>query len=104
MTSTTHTANSCSSLDPVTNGLIMYSPGLTEPFDIGTTATYSCNSGFTLGGVVNRTCTAGGVWSGGASVCTGSLIMILHVYWNVPPTPLAINDNCTVNQSIVVTP
>ena len=35
----------------------------------GSIANYTCDSGFTLSGDAQRSCTAGGFWSGSAPVC-----------------------------------
>lgn len=42
---------------------------------IGSTATYSCIQGYTLLGVVTRTCETNGEWSGSAPVCTAKKIL-----------------------------
>ena len=59
----------CPDLPSLTNGMITYSeesPG-SRPFL--STATYSCNTGYTLnGGSTTRTC-GSGVWSGSPPVC-----------------------------------
>ena len=40
---------------------------------VGSTATYSCNTGFNLVGGKTRVCRAGGVWSGKTPDCQGSV-------------------------------
>ena len=50
----------------LTNGVIVYASDTTAPYDFGTTATHSCNSGYCLVGVEVRTC--GG---DGSSVTSG---------------------------------
>ena len=61
----------CPLLDALVNGQIMYDPDMTAPFDFGTTATYSCDSGYGLsGGTSVRTCESEG-WSGSAPTCQG---------------------------------
>ena len=54
-----NTAIECRVLPVFTNGMIVYATGVTPNFDLGTTATYSCNDGYTLDlsiGVEVRTC------------------------------------------------
>ncbi len=51
------TVINCVSLPSLTNGMIVYSPDLSEPFSYGTLATFSCNDGFQLDGSNLRTCT-----------------------------------------------
>ena len=38
----------CSPIELIVNGSIIYSPDMTANFDLGTEATYSCNTGFFL--------------------------------------------------------
>ncbi len=62
---------------PVNHGRISYSLDTTDPFDVGTVATYSCNTdlGFGLTGDPTRTCVDGdrltieGMWDGVAPTC-----------------------------------
>ncbi len=54
-----NTAIECPVLPVFTNGMIVYATDVTPNFDLGTTATYSCNDGYTLDlsiGVEVRTC------------------------------------------------
>ena len=60
----------CLFLDPIPNGEITYSPNI-SPFDVGTTATYSCNTGFYLDGNSARTCSGSGTWDGSTPRCLG---------------------------------
>ena len=54
----------CGQLDPITNGQI------TQPITTyGSSATYSCDSGYTLNGPNSRTCQADGYWSGSEPSC-----------------------------------
>ncbi len=74
-------AITCSSLSPITNGRISYSPDTTSPFDLGTVATYSCDNGLFLSGSESRTCEGDGssitgMWSGTAPICSGVCIYI----------------------------
>ena len=43
-------------LTDLTDGTIVYGSDTTDPFDFGTTATHSCNMGFSLVGGSLRTC------------------------------------------------
>ena len=42
--------------------------------DVGGRATYTCNSGFRLVGLSNRTCLSNGSWSGSAPICNCMLL------------------------------
>ena len=56
------TAIHCSPIELIVNGSIMYAPDMTANFDLGTEATYSCNTGFFLDvsyGNRSRTCLKG---------------------------------------------
>ena len=69
-------AISCSVLSSILNGVIEYSMDVTDPFDYGTTATYTCNDGFFLESNSERICggdgsTVTGSWEGMTPVCTG---------------------------------
>ena len=71
-----YTAITCNPLSPVNNGLIVYSPDVTSPYNYDTTATFNCNEGFFLEGVSSLTCegdglSESGAWSGSAPVCSG---------------------------------
>ncbi len=66
----------CTSLSPIVNGMIVYSPDVTSPYDFGTAATYSCNDGFYLDGEQSRNCAGDGTntigtWDLTAPICTG---------------------------------
>ena len=50
----------CAILTDLTDGTIVYGSDTTDPFDFGTTATHSCNMGFSLVGVSLRTCGGNG--------------------------------------------
>ena len=54
----------CSELSSPTNGQVTWT-GLTS----GSTATYTCDSGYHLIGDQNRTCLSSGVWSGQEPTC-----------------------------------
>ena len=54
-----HAAIECEPLDAIANGVITYADDTTPNFDLGTTATYTCNEGYFLDlsvGVRVRTC------------------------------------------------
>ena len=66
-----HTVN-CPDLPSLTNGMIMYSGGSTNSRPIDSSATHSCNTGYTLiGGTTTRVCVSGGIWSGSPPTCQG---------------------------------
>ena len=73
-----NTAIGCLVLPIFANGIITYATDVTPDFDLGTTATYSCNDGYTLDlstGDEVRTCIddgnndAVGMFSGQAPAC-----------------------------------
>ena len=77
----------CPSLDVPTNGAIVYASDTTPDFEFGTTATYSCMSGYGLsGGDVVRTCGCNGGcpivggWSGTAPTCEGRQHSSMFIY------------------------
>ncbi len=65
----------CPPLLAITNGTISYSPDVTPDYDLGTEATYTCDTGFYLEGNEVRTCMDGDgmnateVWSGQEPSC-----------------------------------
>ena len=66
------TAVNCGTLTNSTNGQVSYTAGTT----FGQTATYSCNTGYTLVGDSTRTCQSTGVWSGSTPICQGVFVII----------------------------
>ncbi len=63
----------------VNNGMVDTSSGTT----FMNTATYTCNTGYTLVGVNNRTCQADAIWSRTAPVCfckNQLVYMYTHLY------------------------
>ena len=67
----------CGSLGNPGNGEVSVSSGTTY----NSTATYSCNAGYTLTGDDVTTCQTSGVWSGSEPTCTGkdtSAILLLR--------------------------
>ena len=67
------TAVDCGSLTAPANGSVNHTAGTT----FKQTATYSCNTGYSLVGDSNRTCQAIGNWSGSAPTCQGVYIQKL---------------------------
>jgi hypothetical protein len=61
---TTCTMVDCGALLNPTNGTVAVSAST-----FGSTATYSCSTGYQLSGVATRTCQASGAWSGSAPSC-----------------------------------
>ncbi len=60
----------CSDLSSLANGDIDYGGGgSTNSRPVGTVATFTCDTGYTLNGGTTRTCGSDGVWSGSAPVC-----------------------------------
>ncbi len=58
----------CGPLTDPTNGFV------TVPITtFGSTATYTCITGYTVTGDMTRTCGAGGMWSGSDPTCTRKL-------------------------------
>ncbi len=62
----------CPSLGGITNGFITYAPDNTSDYDLGTVATYACDTGFvldlSLGGSEMRTC-VDGFWNNQEPSC-----------------------------------
>ncbi len=70
-----HTVN-CPDLPSLTNGMIMYSAGSTNNRPFISSATYSCNTGYTLTGGTftidtRRVCVSRGMWDGSPPTCQG---------------------------------
>ena len=65
----------CGALTDPANGQVSHPDGTT----FGQTATYSCNTGYTLVGDSTRTCEATG-WSGDAPTCERMLCVQLQVH------------------------
>ena len=62
----------CGTLPNPSNGSVSHTAGTT----FGQTATYSCNTGYTLVGNDTRTCQADGMWSGSEPTCQCMLLFI----------------------------
>ena len=61
-----YTAIECEDLQSPANGLVVVPSRLP-----GSTATYSCNTGFNLIGSQTRSCLNNGFWSGVVPICQG---------------------------------
>ena len=66
----------CEDIPDPDNGQIVFGDDTTCPFDLGTTATYSCYPGYSLVGDAVRTCEGDGTqeegtWSNTAPQCDG---------------------------------
>ena len=61
----------CGTLNATTNGQVNHTAGTT----FGHTATYSCDTGYTLEGSSTRTCQTDGMWSGSEPTCQGVLLL-----------------------------
>ncbi len=67
-----YTVIDCGSLADPVNGQVEISSGTT----FGSTASYSCDTGYNLTGSTERTCGADGMWSLFEPVCEGELSYI----------------------------
>ncbi|XP_064386393.1 CUB and sushi domain-containing protein 3-like [Halichondria panicea] len=63
----------CPDLPSLANGMIMYSAGSTNNRPVGSSATYSCNHGYTLTVSTTRVCVTERIWSGSPPTCQGEL-------------------------------
>ena len=61
----------CTFLPDLNNGMVSYNPQGQDQTLVGATATYTCDTGYTLNGNNTRTCQASGTWSGTAPTCDG---------------------------------
>ena len=71
-----YTAVDCGVLTDPSNGAVDTSSGTTFMM----TATYTCNTGYTLTGDTTRTCGADGQWSSSAPTCNRKLLAIVWSY------------------------
>jgi len=83
-TQPTCTRVTCPSLPLVVSGQISYSPDMTDPHDVGTVASYTCDSGFGATTTsTQRMCVSSsagpGEWSSTATTCQGQLLIIIIV-------------------------
>lgn len=70
-------ALSCPSLSSPSNGNVALSSGNL----VGSTATYSCNSGYKTTFTSTRYCQADGQWSGGEASCIRKCSPFFSLYW-----------------------
>ena len=68
-TGPTEPPTTCPDLTVSANGMISYNMGTASLRPVGTVATYTCDTGYTVTGLSTSTCGSDGVWSGSASVC-----------------------------------
>ncbi len=69
----------------IANGVISYNADMTAPYNVGTVATYSCNTGFELAiniGSEMRTCRDvgggnGAIFSGQAPICERKIYRLM---------------------------
>ena len=80
----------CGALTDPANGQVSHPDGTT----FGQTATYSCNTGYTLVGDSTRTCEATENWSGDAPTCERMLCVQLQV----PVHNIVESSNCCKKQ------
>ena len=73
----------CGALLSPTNGQVNHTAGTT----LGTTATYSCNTGYSLQGSNSRTCQATGMWSGSPPTCQRMLLCMCKTWLSVLGDP-----------------
>ncbi len=66
----------CGDLPTLENGEILYSSDL-SPRAVGTVATHTCNPGFLLEGVVNRTCAESTEFTDSPPICQRELKSII---------------------------
>ena len=66
----------CGTLSDPANGQVNHTSGTT----LGQTATYSCNTGYSLVGDSTRTCQATGNWSRSAPTCQGMLLHSVYLW------------------------
>ena len=65
----------CGTLTDPANGQVNHTAGTT----FGQTATYSCDTGYTLVGDSTRTCQADGMWSGNEPTCISESNLTVHM-------------------------
>ena len=82
------TAVDCGNLTDPVNGQVNHTAGTT----VGQTATYSCNTGYSLVGDNTRTCQAIGNWSGSTPTCQGMLLRSVCL-WAFHEHPLSNGAN-----------
>ncbi|XP_064386119.1 sushi, von Willebrand factor type A, EGF and pentraxin domain-containing protein 1-like isoform X4 [Halichondria panicea] len=92
----------CPNLGVPTNGGVTYSD-TTIPRDEGSTATYSCNPGYHMTGLIVRTCTASGWSTGYDPVCTAicPLLTLTNGFIVYDPPSSPILEGAMATQSCV---
>ena len=80
ITYTVPTAIECPALTDPTKGGIVYASDTSAPYDFGTTATYSCNLGYSLVGDEVRTCGGDGSSMGAWDLSEPSCERMLATY------------------------
>ena len=89
-----HIVIECSALTAPTNGGVSYSTDMTEPFSIGTVATFTCDDDYTLNGATTTlTCADDnqadtlGTWGDSEPSCLGKsihhllILVLLKLWW-----------------------
>ena len=71
----------CGLLPNITNGMLSYNPQGQDQTLVGATATFTCNTGYTLNGSSMRTCQTGGAWSGSDPTCDGKYNVLQINEW-----------------------
>lgn len=69
-----HVARDCGSPGVLDNGHI----GLSAGTVLGSIATYSCDTGFSLNGVMVRECGTDGSWADSVPTCMSKQVLSLH--------------------------
>ena len=64
----------CGPVPDIQDGRVDFSGGTT----LGSTITYSCNTGYTLTGDANRTCQANRTYDGSEPTCEGEISLTIH--------------------------
>ena len=64
----------CRDLDSPSNGAVSYNAGSVDQRPIETTATHTCNDGYTLNGEMKRHCSISGTWNGSMATCVGKCL------------------------------
>ena len=64
----------------LSNGRVSYNQeSVNGEYPVGTTASYTCNSGYNLKGPNPRTCQSSGTWTQGSPYCEQSNICLLFI-------------------------
>ena len=73
----TEPPTTCPDLTVSANGMISYNMGTASLRPVGTVATYTCDTGYTLNGGSTRTCGSDGVWSDSDPTCGGNVYKLV---------------------------